>query len=72
MTNKNICGNNNDDDNDSKVKYRSQKLSFKLAKKKTIRTNRTWGGGSPFDVKYFIKVKFGKAKFLEVKFGKAK
>ena len=43
MTNKNICGNNNDDDNDSKVKYRSQKLSFKLAKKK--QSGRTGPGG---------------------------
>ena len=44
---------------------------MKLAKKKQSEQTGP-GGGSPSDVKYFIKVKFGKAKFLEVKFGKAK
>ena len=47
MTNKNICGNNNDDDNDSKVKYRSQKLSFKLAKKNNQDEQDLGGGVHP-------------------------
>ena len=49
------------------------KVKFEVGPKKNNQNKQDLGGGvSPFDVKYFIKVKFGKAKFLEVKFGKAK